>query len=97
MLWYRLPNPREKKNTSPLTLDPSITGISIGTTEWSAELVPDRNFLSTALQILEDIYKTRPDASEIVTTPYVYTSSPLDFSPNFTALNVSAVGRGREA
>ena len=82
--------------TSPLSLSPQITGIAIGSTEWSEHLVPNRNFLITGLQILEDIYNTRKNASELVMN-YVYTSSPLDLSPNFTALNISAVGRGREA
>ncbi|KAL8918426.1 MAG: hypothetical protein Q9208_007331 [Pyrenodesmia sp. 3 TL-2023] len=79
------------------TIDPSITGISLGTIEWSPDTIPDRNLLVTTVLILEDIYNTRPNASEIVTTPYVYTSGPDDLSPNFTALNISAVGRGREA
>lgn len=92
--WYNLST---IPDTSPLRLSPAIVGIGVSVSEWSTQLVPDRNFRDTALFILEDIYNTRPNASEIVTAPYVYTVDGRPFFPILTALNISAVGRGREA
>lgn len=77
-------------------IGPEIDAIAISILEWSAELVPDRNFLVTGLQVLEDIYSKHRKYNEVATN-YVYTTGPDDFVPNFEALNVSAVGRGREA
>ncbi|KAL8901983.1 MAG: hypothetical protein Q9207_004926 [Kuettlingeria erythrocarpa] len=92
--WYNLSTIAD---TSPLRLSPAIVGIGLSTSEWSSQLVPDRNFRDTALFILGDIYNTRPNASEMLTAPYVYTIDQRPFISNITAMNISAVGRGREA
>ncbi|KAL8652058.1 MAG: hypothetical protein Q9210_002908 [Variospora velana] len=92
--------PGAPQSSTPATelssrLSPEINGIGIGILEWSISLVPDRNFLVTTLHILNDIYDTRPNSTEVAPN-YTYKTSPDDFTPNFTALNISAVGQGRE-
>lgn len=61
----------------------------------STELVPDRNFLVSTLQALYDIFDTRPNSSELATN-YIYKTALDEFVPNFTVVNISAVGRARE-
>ncbi|KAI4130892.1 MAG: hypothetical protein LQ338_001489 [Usnochroma carphineum] len=59
--------------------------------ERSEELVSDRAFFVTALEVMEDIYYNNPNRSEIVTS---YTGHYRPRIP--PPLNISAVGRGLE-
>ncbi|KAL8989178.1 MAG: hypothetical protein Q9177_001879 [Variospora cf. flavescens] len=89
------PQPFARGTESSSRISPEITGIAVGFPERSTELVPDRNLLVSTLLILHDIYDTRPNSSELA-TKYIYKTAPDDFVPNFTVVNISAVGRGRE-
>ncbi|KAL9018872.1 MAG: hypothetical protein Q9185_003843 [Variospora sp. 1 TL-2023] len=92
---YRDPQPFARGTEPSSRISPEITGIALGYPETSIELVPDRNFLVSNLQVLHDIYDTRPNSSELATS-YIYKTVPDAFVPNFTVVDISAVGRGRE-
>ncbi|KAL9014048.1 MAG: hypothetical protein Q9173_001298 [Seirophora scorigena] len=96
VLWQRVSSPSARSDELSSSIGPEINGIGIGILESSAELVPDRKFLVTGLQVLEDIYSKHRNYDEVATN-YVYTTGGHDFVPNFEALNISVVGRGREA
>lgn len=74
-----------------LGIPASVSSFGISFVERSEDLVSERDFLVTALQVLQHIYDTRDNRSEIVTN-WVWDLDP----PSSTPLNISAVGRGLE-
>lgn len=76
----------------PLRSTPGPVGyFGITWTNRSREVVSDRDFLLTAVEVVEDIYNNHGNASEVVTH---YQGPAVLMNPN--ALDISAVGRGRE-
>ncbi|KAI4099235.1 MAG: hypothetical protein L6R37_006037 [Teloschistes peruensis] len=73
---------------------PQIEGIGVGTLSHSSERVTDYQFMLTALRTLEEFYYTHPYNNNSAIPLLNYTGL---FPAPYIALNVSAIGRGREA
>lgn len=72
-IWYKAPFPPAMASAFSSRIGPNITAIGLGYLEYSQDVVSDRNYLVTGLQVLEDVYNTRRNYSELVTN-YVYTN-----------------------
>ncbi|KAL9059081.1 MAG: hypothetical protein Q9206_001642 [Seirophora lacunosa] len=78
-----------RASSSNLAMPPGVWSFGISFLERSAEIITDRDFLVTALEVEENIYYEHNNFSELVTN---YTWDISSYSP----LVISAVERGRE-
>ncbi|KAL8703286.1 MAG: hypothetical protein Q9201_003527 [Fulgogasparrea decipioides] len=79
---------------SDLNLPPNITSLALAVPSHSEEKTSEYNFLLTVITTLQAIYDENPNRSELVTR-YIW-PPPSPPSSNAIAINISAVGRGRE-
>ena len=74
-------------------LDPTIRGFGTKIKEHSKELVSDRSYIMSALSLVEHIYDTNSNYTELVKN---YQRKPHVQFPRAASFNISAVGRGQE-
>ena len=74
-------------------LDPSIRGFGTTIKEHSTELVSDREYIMSAVILVENIYDTNSNYTELVQN---YERKQRVQLPWWAQFNISAVGRGKE-